>query len=72
MHAGFTKKESSSSSSATSPSLEIEAQEYMAIDSYEAQGPGQINFEEGEIITVLDKLEDGKTLLRMMLFLQNY
>ena len=44
----------------------------MAIDSYEAQGPGQINFEEGEIITVLDKLEDGKTLLRMMLFLQNY
>ena len=61
---GFTKKDSEStpsSSSSTSPvSLEIEAQEYMAIDSYAAQGPGQINFEEGEIITVLDKLEDGK------------
>lgn len=32
----------------------------MAIDAYKAQGPGQINFEEGEIITVLDKLEDGE------------
>ncbi|XP_011402812.1 PREDICTED: neutrophil cytosol factor 1-like [Amphimedon queenslandica] len=60
---GFTKKDpesTPSSSSSTSPvSLEIEAQEYMAIDAYKAQGPGQINFEEGEIITVLDKLEDG-------------
>lgn len=47
---GVQKKESSP---------EIEAQEYIAIDSYEPQGPGQIGFEEGEVITVLDKLEDG-------------
>jgi hypothetical protein len=40
-------------------SPEIEAQEYVTIDSYDAQGPGQISFEEGEIITVLDKMEDG-------------
>ena len=40
-------------------SMEIEAQEYVAIDSYQAQGTGQLSFEEGEVITVLDKMEDG-------------
>lgn len=38
---------------------EIEFQEYKAIDSYEAQGDGQVSFEEGDIIQVLDKIEDG-------------
>jgi hypothetical protein len=37
----------------------IEFQEYKAIDSYEAQGDGQVSFEEGDIIQVLDKIEDG-------------
>ncbi len=41
------------------PALEVE--EYKAIDSYEAKGPGQISFEEGDIITVVDKIEDGKS-----------
>ena len=39
---------------------EIEAEEYRAIDSYEAEGPGQVSFEEGSTIHVLDKMEDGK------------
>ena len=43
--------------------MELEAQEYVAIDSYEASGPGQINFDEGEVITVLDKMEDGENSL---------
>ena len=52
-----------SNSRDTSPGMELEAQEYVAIDSYEASGPGQINFDEGEVITVLDKMEDGENLL---------
>ena len=38
----------------------IDAEEYRAIDSYEAEGPGQVSFEEGDIISVLDKIEDGR------------
>ena len=38
---------------------EIDAQEYKAIDSYEAEGPGQVSFEAGSIVHVLDKMEDG-------------
>lgn len=38
---------------------EIDAEDYKAIDSYEAQGEGQVSFEEGETIQVLDKMEDG-------------
>lgn len=49
----------SGSRNTTSPI--IEAQDYIAIDSYETQGPGQMSFEEGEIITVLDKMEDGES-----------
>lgn len=40
---------------------EIEAEEYQAIDSYQADGPGQLSFEAGETIHVLDKLEDGRS-----------
>ena len=40
---------------------EIMAEEYKAIETYEADGPGQVSFEEDDIIHVLDKLEDGKT-----------
>ena len=39
---------------------EITIEEYRAIESYEADGPGQVSFEEGHIIHVLDKLEDGR------------
>ena len=39
---------------------EIMAEEYKAIENYEADGPGQVSFEEGDTIHVLDKLEDGK------------
>ena len=39
---------------------EIMAEEYKAIENYKADGPGQVSFEEGDIIHVLDKLEDGK------------
>lgn len=33
---------------------------YRAIDSYQADGPGQVSFDTGETIHVLDKLEDGR------------
>ena len=46
-------------SSLSPTSMEIEGQEYVAIDSYQAQGTGQLSFEEGEVITVLEKMEDG-------------
>eukprot|EP00731_Ephydatia_muelleri_P003337 Em0001g3337a len=39
--------------------MEIDAETYRAIDSYQAQGPGQVSFKAGELITVLDKMEDG-------------
>ncbi len=39
---------------------EIIAEEYKAIDSYQSDGPGQISFEVGQTIHVLDKLEDGE------------
>ena len=38
---------------------EIDAEDYKAIDSYEALGEGQVSFEEGDTIQVLDKMEDG-------------
>ena len=38
---------------------EIEVENYQAIDSYKADGPGQISFEAGDTIQVVDKLEDG-------------
>ncbi len=43
------------------PALDVE--EYKAIDLYEAEGPGQVSFEEGDIITVVDKMEDGKSMV---------
>ena len=43
-----------------SPDPEITAEEYVAIVSYQAEGPGQVSFEEGDRIHVLDKLEDGR------------
>ena len=64
VHTTPTETNSEASNSRdTSPGMELEAQEYVAIDSYEASGPGQINFNEGEVITVLDKIEDGENLL---------
>ena len=41
---------------------EITAEEYKAIEDYEADGPGQVSFKEGDIIQVMDKLEDGKVI----------
>ena len=38
---------------------EIDAEEYKAIDFYEAEGAGQVSFEAGQTIQVLDKMEDG-------------
>lgn len=38
---------------------EIKAEAYRAIDSYQANGAGQVSFEIGDTIHVLDKLEDG-------------
>ena len=40
--------------------LELDMQEYEAIDSYEAAEASQLSFETGEVIMVLDKMEDGK------------
>ena len=50
---------SGSSSRESSPGIELEAQDFKAIDSYTAVEPGQISFEQDDIITVLDKMEDG-------------
>ena len=41
-------------------SPEIKAEAYKAIDSYQADGPGQVSFDIGDTIHVLDKLEDGE------------
>lgn len=46
--------------SSTITGMELDTQEYVAIDMYEGLGPGQLSFEEGEVITVLDKMEDGE------------
>lgn len=40
--------------------VEVEVETYNAIETYEAQGPGQVSFKAGDIITVLDKMEDGE------------
>ena len=42
--------------------VEVEAEMYRAIESYEAQGPGQVSFKAGDLITVLDKMEDGESI----------
>eukprot|EP00731_Ephydatia_muelleri_P023476 Em0015g1059a len=39
--------------------VEVEGETYKAIATYEAQGPGQVSFKTGDVITVLDKMEDG-------------
>jgi hypothetical protein len=39
---------------------EVTAEEYVTIESYQADGPGQVSFKEGENVHVLEKLEDGK------------
>ncbi len=54
---------SDSSSRESSPGIELEAQDYKAIDSYTAIEPGQISFEQDDVITVLDKMEDGNYYL---------
>ena len=41
---------------------EVMAEEYVTIESYQADGPGQVSFKEGENVHVLEKLEDGKIL----------
>ena len=41
---------------------EVTAEEYVTIESYQADGPGQVSFKEGENVHVLEKLEDGKIL----------
>lgn len=40
--------------------VEVEGETYKAIATYEAQGPGQVSFKTGDVITVLDKMEDGE------------
>lgn len=34
-------------------------EEYRAIDAYEADGPDQVSFKEGDIIHVFEKMEEG-------------
>ena len=45
--------------------LELDMQEYKAIDSYKAEETSQLSFETGEVIMVLDKMEDGKQTVRI-------
>ena len=51
---------------------EIMAEEYKAIENYKADGPGQVSFEEGDIIHVLDKLEDGKPVPKLISHINYY
>ena len=37
----------------------ITTEEYQAIDDYEADDEAQVSFKEGDVITVIDKEEDG-------------
>ena len=46
----------------TDQGVEVEALMYKAIESYEAQDPGQVSFKAGDLITVLDKMEDGESI----------
>ena len=55
----LTTPASSVNSIKTLVSFEIEAEPYEAIDSYKAGGPGEVSFEIGDTIHVLDKMEDG-------------
>ena len=41
---------------------EVTAEEYITIESYQADGPGQVSFKEGEKVHVLEKLEDGNII----------
>ena len=43
-----------------SPDAEVMAEEYITIESYQADGPGQVSFKEGDKAHVLEKLEDGR------------
>ena len=46
---------------------EMPTEEYVAIDTFTAEGPGQVNFQEGDTIQVLEKLEEGTyTLLAIL------
>ena len=40
--------------------MEVEGEAYKATDTYEAQGLGQVSFKAGDVITVLEKVEDGE------------
>ena len=42
------------------PDVEVTTEEYITIESYQADGPGQVSFKDGEKAHVLDKLEDGR------------
>ena len=41
--------------------MEVEAEAYRAIENYVAQGPGQVSFKAGDLVTVLEKIEDGES-----------
>lgn len=38
----------------------ITTEDYQAIDDYEAEDEAQVSFKEGDVVTVIDKEEDGK------------
>ena len=40
--------------------VEVEEETYKAIETYEAQGSGQVSFRAVDVIAVLEKLEDGE------------
>lgn len=40
--------------------VELEVEEYIAIETYKGVGNSQLSFQEGEVIAILDKMEDGK------------
>ncbi len=46
---------------------EIAVEEYKAIDAFDAEGPGQVSFEAGSSVHVLDKMEDGENALTVWL-----
>ena len=43
----------------------IDTEEYKAIDDFEAEEDSQVSFKEGDIITVVDKEEDGEETLKV-------
>ena len=61
---GKSEDRNVSDNSASKPSTnfaspEVEIKVYRAIRSYQADGPGQVSFEVGDTVHVVDKLEDG-------------